>query len=102
MSVWRNPFALLCRVVATTISMPRSTCPRDLEAPLVAGERIGTVRVSLDGDILAETALIARNSVAEAGFFSRMGDGLYLLFRDLMGEADADSPSSDAQTSNGG
>ena len=76
--------------------------PRDLEAPLVAGERIGTARVSLDGDILAETALIARNSVAEAGFFSRMGDGLYLLFRDLMGEADADSPSSDAQTSNGG
>ena len=63
--------------------------PRDLEAPLAAGAQIGTVRVSLDGDVLAEVPLIARDAVAEAGFFSRLGDGMFLLFRDLMGEEDA-------------
>ena len=70
--------------------------PRDLEAPLAAGERIGTVRVTLDDEVLAETSLRASKTIAEAGFFSRFGDGAYLLFRDLMGEEES-APDGTAQ-----
>ena len=99
--VWYGEQEEVDVVVAETvrITLPRGRyddldavidLPRQLEAPLAAGARIGAVRVSLDGDVLAETPLIASFAVAEAGFFARLGDSLYLLFRDLMGTSDTE------------
>lgn len=56
-----------------------------LEAPLAAGAEIGVVRVTLDGEPVAEAPLVARTAIAESGLFSRMGDGIYLFFRNLLG-----------------
>ena len=63
--------------------------PRNVEAPIEAGARVGTVRVTLDDDVLAEVALLARQAVPEANVFARMGDGIYLFFRDLLGGDEA-------------
>ncbi len=66
--------------------------PRDIEAPIAAGDELGMVRVSLDGEALAETPLVAQAAVPEAGVFARIGDGIYLFFRDLLGGIDEASP----------
>ena len=101
---------------AVRVTMPRGRhadlqalidLPADLEAPIGVGEEIGLVRVSLDGDALAEIPLLADAGVEEAGAFAKMGDWFYLLFRDLLGlsgdsetqaeegegESDAEEPS---------
>ena len=59
--------------------------PRHLEAPIDAGEELGALRLTLDGEVLAEAPLVAKAAIAEAGFFSRAGDGIALFFRDLLG-----------------
>jgi len=59
--------------------------PRHLEAPIDAGAELGALRLTLDGEVLAEAPLVAKASIAEAGFLSRVGDGIALFFRDLLG-----------------
>ena len=66
--------------------------PADLQAPIGAGEQLGLVRVSLDGESLVEIPLVADATVAEAGAFSKVGDWFYLLFRDLLGLDSGDEP----------
>ena len=84
---------------AVRITMPRGRyeelqaildMPVHLEAPIAADVRLGVVRVSLDGETLAEVPLLADQAVAEAGVFARIGDWFYLFFRDLLGLADDD------------
>ena len=79
---------------ALTITLPRGRyddleaeldLPRNVEAPIEAGAHVGTVRVTLDDDVLAELPLLARGAVPEANVFARMGDSVYLFFRDLLG-----------------
>lgn len=79
---------------ALTITLPRGRyddleaeldLPRNVEAPIEAGAQVGTVRVTLDDDVLAEVPLLARAAVPEANLFARMGDSVYLFFRDLLG-----------------
>ncbi|NCW99198.1 MAG: D-alanyl-D-alanine carboxypeptidase, partial [Betaproteobacteria bacterium] len=45
-----------------------------LVAPLAKGQRIGTARISLDGQALSEVPLVAVNEVAAAGWFGRAWD----------------------------
>ena len=59
--------------------------PPVLEAPIEAGAKVGAMRLVLDGETLATAPLLARAAVAEAGFFSRARDGIYLFFRNLIG-----------------
>ena len=59
--------------------------PKDIEAPFEAGAKLGTVRITLDDALLAEVPLVARAAVPEAAFLSRLGDGIALFFRDLLG-----------------
>ena len=59
--------------------------PRHLEAPIDAGEELGALRLTLDGEVLVEAPLVAKAAIAEAGFLSRVGDGIALFFRDLLG-----------------
>ena len=58
--------------------------PEHIEAPIGAGAELGTVRITLDDAALAEVPLIASATVPEAGFLSRLGDGVTLFFRDLL------------------
>jgi D-alanyl-D-alanine carboxypeptidase (penicillin-binding protein 5/6) len=49
-----------------------------LIAPVAQGQRIGTLRVKLGEQVLAERALVAAAAVAEAGFFKRAWDTIRL------------------------
>jgi serine-type D-Ala-D-Ala carboxypeptidase (penicillin-binding protein 5/6) len=51
---------------------PQMDVPKTLVAPIKAGQKIGTVRVMLDGKIVVEAPLVAVDGVAKAGFFKRM------------------------------
>ncbi len=51
---------------------PLMDVPKTLVAPIKAGQKIGTVRVMLDGKVVIEAPLVAVEGVAEAGFFKRL------------------------------
>jgi D-alanyl-D-alanine carboxypeptidase (penicillin-binding protein 5/6) len=51
-----------------------------LVAPVVAGERVATLRVSLEGVPLGEYPVVALENVAMAGIFRRIWDGVMLWF----------------------
>jgi len=57
-----------------------------IEAPITAGQRLGTVSVSLAGASVYEAPLVARESVEPAGFFTRIWDQLMLFFLQLFGQ----------------
>ncbi len=46
--------------------------PKVLQAPIRKGQRIGTVRVSLDGKPVAQQPLVALNDIPKGGFFKRL------------------------------
>jgi D-alanyl-D-alanine carboxypeptidase (penicillin-binding protein 5/6) len=57
---------------------PLMDVPKVLEAPLTAGQQIGTVRVMLDGEVVVQAPLVALKSVPEAGFFKRLWHGFLM------------------------
>jgi serine-type D-Ala-D-Ala carboxypeptidase (penicillin-binding protein 5/6) len=52
--------------------------PRRVIAPVAEGEAVGSLRISLDGEVLVERPLIALVAAPEAGFFGRQWDALRL------------------------
>lgn len=56
-----------------------------IEAPIKTGESQGTLTIRLDDRVLAERPLVALTDVSEAGFFSRLWDGIKLFFIKLFG-----------------
>ena len=62
--------------------------PHRLDAPIDAGAELGTVRLSLDGETLAEAPLVAAVAIAEGGAFSRLADSVQLFFRGIFGSSD--------------
>ena len=50
-------------------------------APVAQGQRVGVLRVQLDGKPLGEYPVVALESVGLAGFFGRAWDTLRLLFK---------------------
>ena len=52
--------------------------PTSLEAPIAKGQKIGTVKVELDGKVVAQSPLIALNAVEEGGFFKRLWHALLM------------------------
>jgi len=50
-----------------------------LVAPIAEGQRIGTLRVKLGDQVLAERALLAQAAVEPAGWFGRTWDGLRMM-----------------------
>jgi D-alanyl-D-alanine carboxypeptidase (penicillin-binding protein 5/6) len=52
-----------------------------LVAPISIGQRVGTVKVSLQGKALGEYPVVALENVAIAGFFGRSWDGMRLWFK---------------------
>ncbi|MHB1175534.1 MAG: D-alanyl-D-alanine carboxypeptidase family protein [Sulfuriferula sp.] len=57
------------------------TTRQPLLAPLVAGQQVGTVTITLDGKQLAQYPLQALHSVGVANMFGRAWDSLRLLFK---------------------
>lgn len=54
-----------------------------IEAPVRAGQELGNILVSLDGEELLNTPLIALGEIEEADFFSRLLDAIALFFHQL-------------------
>lgn len=54
--------------------------PETLIAPLEQGQAVGTVKVSLNGDVLAEAPLISQQAQESGGFFRRTWHDILLLF----------------------
>jgi serine-type D-Ala-D-Ala carboxypeptidase (penicillin-binding protein 5/6) len=51
---------------------PTMDVPETLEAPIGKGKALGTVRVRLDGKVIAQAPLVAIEGVEQAGFFKRL------------------------------
>ena len=51
---------------------PTMDVPKSLVAPIKKGQAIGTVKVMLDGKVVAQRPLVALNAVEQAGFFKRL------------------------------
>ena len=71
--------------------------PERIEAPFGAGAELGTVRITLDDELLAEVPLVAGAGVPESGFLSRLGDGVVLFFRDLL-QMSSETPNAETPT----
>ena len=61
--------------------------PADVDAPIALGQPLGTVRVVLDDDTLAEVPLAAVAAVPAAGLLVRWGDAVRRFFQDLLSVA---------------
>ena len=57
--------------------------PIVVEAPIEIGQKIGELRIKLDGEELGSVSVIARSRVSEGGLFSRVSDGIELFFSGL-------------------
>jgi D-alanyl-D-alanine carboxypeptidase (penicillin-binding protein 5/6) len=57
---------------------PSMDVPKSLVAPIKKGQKIGTVKVSLEGKVIAQRPLVAINAVEEGGFFKRLWDEFWM------------------------
>lgn len=72
------------------VTVPRGTAEKlqadlislqPLVAPLAAGQRVATLRVSYEGRPLAEYPVVALENIGIAGFFRRIWDGAAMWFK---------------------
>lgn len=56
--------------------------PKSLVAPIAKGQKIGMVRVTLGGKVIAQSPLVALNAVEEGGFFKRLWHELLMWWQD--------------------
>jgi D-alanyl-D-alanine carboxypeptidase (penicillin-binding protein 5/6) len=57
---------------------PSMDVPKTLVAPIKQGQKIGTVKVMLDGKVIAQRPLVAISAVEEGGFFKRLWDEFWM------------------------
>jgi len=57
---------------------PAMDVPKSLVAPIAKGQKIGTVKVSLDGKVIAQRPLVALAAVEQGGFFKRLWDEFWM------------------------
>lgn len=57
---------------------PSMDVPKTLVAPIKKGQAIGTVKVMLDGKVVAQRPLVAIAAVEEGGFFKRLWDEFWM------------------------
>ncbi|QEM83986.1 D-alanyl-D-alanine carboxypeptidase family protein [Halomonas binhaiensis] len=79
---------------AVTMTVPRSrkdeltaklNIDSDLDAPIAAGQKVGTMEVRLGDEVVGERPLVALEAVEEGGFFKRMFDKVHRFFSELVG-----------------
>ena len=56
------------------------TVPAYFEAPIEKGEVVGSIALSLAGEMIYEGDVVAQMTVEESGILSRLGDYIYLMF----------------------
>ena len=56
--------------------------PKSLVAPIAKGQKIGMVKVTLGGKVIAQSPLVALNAVEEGGFFKRLWHELLMWWQD--------------------
>jgi len=92
LSVWKGSERTLRAGVPADlyVTVPRGTVDtlhadlvseQPLVAPLAAGQRVATLRVTLEGKPFGEYPVVALESVAAASFLQRAWDGLALWFK---------------------
>jgi D-alanyl-D-alanine carboxypeptidase (penicillin-binding protein 5/6) len=54
-------------------------------APLAIGDSVGTVTVTLDGEIRLQAPAVALKAVEQAGFFARLWDSVLMFIANLFG-----------------
>ena len=52
---------------------------KGIHAPVVVGQELGRLQVTLEGDMIVDVPLIASAAVAESGFFARTWDSLMFM-----------------------
>ena len=57
--------------------------PKSLVAPIAKGQKLGTVKVTLDGRLVASAPLVAMDAVEEAGFFKRLWHELLMWWQSV-------------------
>lgn len=57
---------------------PMMDVPKQLIAPIAKGQKIGTVKVMLDGKVVAQRPLVAISAVEQGGFFKRLWDEFWM------------------------
>lgn len=62
---------------------PSMDVPKTLVAPIKKGQKIGTVKVSLDNKVIASAPLVALEGVEEAGFFGRLWDSFWMWWESV-------------------
>lgn len=96
-SVWKGKQDSLALGVAEPVylTVPRgsendliatATVNQAIEAPVTLGQTLGSVEVTLDGEVLLQAPLIALNDIKQAGWLSRVKDSMVLLVRKLFSE----------------
>ncbi len=60
---------------------PSIELAKNLEAPIKQGQQVGTVKVSLEGKIIAQAPLVAVAAVEEGGFFKRLWDSFWMWWQ---------------------
>ena len=55
--------------------------PTSLVAPIAKGQKLGTVKVALDGKVIAQAPLVAVAAVEEGGFFKRLWHELLMWWQ---------------------
>jgi serine-type D-Ala-D-Ala carboxypeptidase (penicillin-binding protein 5/6) len=60
---------------------PSIDVPKQLVAPIKQGQQIGTVKVTLDGKVVAQAPLVAVAAVEEGGFFKRLWDSFWMWWK---------------------
>jgi len=60
------------------------TVDNEISAPITAGQVLGSLEITLDGETMTQVSLVAEKDIAEAGFFSRFFDWILLFFTQLL------------------
>ena len=93
--VWYGEEEFLNLTIAenVTLTLPRGAQKKlsanilvdeQIKAPIAAGQELGRLQVSLNDEILIDTALVAKKDVAQSGLFSRVVDWILLFITQLM------------------
>jgi serine-type D-Ala-D-Ala carboxypeptidase (penicillin-binding protein 5/6) len=96
--LWKGAIATLPLGVAddVVVTLPRGSygdlkaniaVPARLVAPFTKGQKVGTLKVDLDGKTLIDAPLVALADAPEGGFFKRLSDGVWMWFKGDAGPA---------------
>ena len=93
--VWYGEEEFLNLTIAdnVTLTLPRGSqknlsanilVDEQIKAPISAGQELGRLQVSLNDELLIDTALVAEKAIAESGLFARFVDWIVLFITQLL------------------